>query len=187
MYNIVVGCDPGSSGAIAFLDVDTNALLAVHDIPIDKVQVGKHMRSRINRPKLLHILYQARGAAVFTERPEARPMRGTNKQTGQTTLRQPGAMGMMTLGENYGTLLMGLTAAEMALTEVRPGIWKKAMSVSASKDDARRRAEELFPYMINTFARKMDSDRAEAAILGLYGIRVLKGNLINVNVDLCTL
>lgn len=181
--SICVGIDPGSSGAIAFLDSETGELLSIYDIPIDKVQVGKHLRSRINRPKLLDILYSARGADVFTERPEARPMRGTDKRTGQTTLRQPGAMGMMTLGENYGTLLMGLTAAGMALTEVRPGIWKKAMSVSASKDEARRRAQELFPKFSDFFALKNDDGRAEAAILGLYGIRVLKGKLVNVGVD----
>jgi len=168
---IIVGVDPGASGAIAFLDADTNTLLDVHDMPIDRTQIGKFVRSRVARRALLDLLNRARGAVVFTERPEGRPMRQTNKKTGQTELRQPGAQGMLSLGENYGCVIMACTAADMSVTEVRPGQWKGAIGVPAAKDDARRRATELFPAHAAKFVRVKDDGRAESALIAYYGAR----------------
>jgi crossover junction endodeoxyribonuclease RuvC len=173
--SVCVGIDPGATGAIAFLDLDTSALLFVDDMPCDRVQVGAHLRSRVARRALLDVLLRARGAHAFTERAEARPMRRTNKATGKTELATPGAAGMMSYGENYGCVLMGCTAAEMSLTEVRPGMWKKVLGVGASKDDSRRRAAELYPKDADKFARVKDDGRAEAVLLALYGIRTLNG------------
>lgn len=171
---IIVGIDAGSKGAIAFLDSESYALLAVYDIPVDMVQVGKHNRPRVARTELLSILNSARGAHVFVERPEGRPMRFTDKRTGGTESRQPGAAGMLSLGENYGCILMAATAVEMRLTEIRPGQWKRAIGTGAAKDDSIRRAIELFPAMRDRFARKKDDGRAEAALIAYYGAKSLK-------------
>lgn len=172
---ICVGVDPGANGAIAFIDIDSGELLMVEDMPVDKTQTGKHVRSRVARGRLLEIMYRAKGATVFTERPEGRPMKSTNKKTGQIETRQPGAAGMLSLGENYGNILMSCTAAEMAVTEIRPGQWKSKLSVSASKDDAIRRASELFPSHTHLLARKKDDGRAEAILLAYYGMLSLRG------------
>lgn len=172
---IVCGIDSGAQGAVAFLDSDTGDLLLVEDLPIDRVQVGKHARSRVARRRLLDLLLQARGAAVFVERPEGRPLRQTNKKTGMTETRQPGAAGMMSMGENYGSVIMGCTAADMSVTEVRPGTWKRSISVPAAKDDARRRATELFPSFADRFTRVKDDGRSEACLIAYYGSLVLKG------------
>ena len=37
---MIVGVDPGAAGAVAYLS-DAGELLAVDDMPVDKVQVGK--------------------------------------------------------------------------------------------------------------------------------------------------
>src|ERR1700723_2552305 len=115
--SVVVGIDSGAGGAIAFLDGDTNELLLVEDMPVDRTQVGKSVRSRVSRPRLLALLLRARGAAGFVERPIGFPLRQTNKATGRTESRQPGAAGMLAMGENYGCVVMGCTAAEIGLTE----------------------------------------------------------------------
>lgn len=175
---IVVGIDPGIQGAIAFLDSETDELIFVQDMPIDKVQTGKHVRSRINRPALLKILMQARGAVVFTERPEGHPMRQTNKQTGQTEQRQVGAAGMLAFGENYGCIIMACTAADMRLTEIRPGQWKRAMSFGSSKDDVRRRIQELYPPWAVHFELKKHDGRAEAVGIARYGVKTLGGHIV---------
>ena len=170
---IIIGIDTGSKGAIAFFDTDTNTLLDVMDMPIDRVQSGKHVRSRVARGALLDVLHRARGAVVFIERPEGHPMRQTNKATGQTELRQVGAAGMLAFGESYGCAIMGCTAAGMSITEVRPGQWKRAIGLGAAKDDVRRRCSELFPTHAAKFSRKMDDGRADAAALAYYGARVM--------------
>lgn len=174
---VIVGVDPGASGAIAFLDADTEDLIAVEDMPVDRVQVGRHVRSRVARSALLALLKRAAGSPAFTERPEGRPLRSTSRKTGQTETRQPGAAGMLSLGENYGCVVMGCTATGMRLTEVRPGVWKSALGVKAAKDDSRRRSSELWPAMAHLFERVRDDGRAEAALIALYGARVLKGTM----------
>jgi crossover junction endodeoxyribonuclease RuvC len=177
--SIVVGIDSGAGGAIAFLESETNELLHIEDMPVDRTQVGKSVRSRISRSRLLALLMRVRGAAGFVERPIGFPLRQTNKKTGQTESRQPGAAGMLAMGENYGAVIMGCTAAEISLTEVRPGVWKRALSVPAAKDDARRRAAEIWPIWAAHFARVKDDGKAESALLALYGSRVLRGELRN--------
>lgn len=177
--SLIVGVDSGAAGAITFMDGDTGKILEIFDMPVDKIQVGKHARSRVNRPKLMAIFNMAKGAIGVIERPEARPMRQTDKQTGRTTLRQPGAAGMLSLGENYGCLVMGMTAAGIAVNEIRPGEWKSEMSVKAAKDDARRRAEEMFPADVQRFARIKDDGRAESALMAAFQARIQRGGRRN--------
>lgn len=172
---IVLGVDPGLHGAIAFLDASTERLLLVEDMPVDKTQVGSSERLRIARPALFVLLGRAVGAYGWTERPEARPIRFKDKKTGQTQTRQPGAAGMFAFGETYGCVIMACTSVNIRLTEVRPGIWKKELSIPAAKDDARRRASELFPDFAAAFSRVKDDGRAEASLIALYGARILRG------------
>jgi crossover junction endodeoxyribonuclease RuvC len=177
--SIVCGIDVGASGAIALIDSDTNELVFVEDMPIHRVQIGATLRSRIDRVSLLGVLTRARGASVFVERPDYRPMRQTDKATGRTVERQMGTAGAGAFGESYGCVLMGCTAAAMSLTEMRSGQWKRAMSFGASKDDIRRRMQELFPSQATLFARKKDDGRADATGLALYGVRWLRGEVRN--------
>jgi crossover junction endodeoxyribonuclease RuvC len=176
--SIVLGIDIGLQGAIAFVDGDTEELLFVQDMPTSRTMVNGKERGRIDRAQLLSCLMSARGAYAFAERPEARPMRQTDKRTGQTTLRQPGAAGMLAFGEGYGCVLMGCTAAGMSLTEIRPGAWKRALSVPAGKDDSIRRAAEIWPALAGKyFTLKKHDGRAESALLALYGVRSIRGRL----------
>jgi crossover junction endodeoxyribonuclease RuvC len=171
---IIVGIDIGLEGAISFYDAEERSLLAVKDMPVDRVALANGAtRGRLNDRLVLNVLSRAKGAHAFLERPEARPMRGRDKATGAITLRQPGAAGMLAFGEGYGIVHCACTANGMALTEVRPGIWKRSLGVSGDKDDARRRAMELFPQWADFFRRKKDDGRAESALLALYGARQL--------------
>lgn len=171
---IVVGIDVGLEGAFAFYDSEDRAILAIEDMPVDRISLasGKE-RGRVNDREVLRILSRAMGAHAFIERPEARPMRSRDRVTGAVTLRQPGGAGMLAFGEGYGILHCACIASGMAVTEVRPGMWKRSLGVSGDKDDARRRASELFPRWADYFRRKKDDGRAESALLALYGSRQL--------------
>ncbi len=172
---IIIGIDPGATGAVAFLDSDNEALLDVVDIPVHKVLSGKTERMRVDRNGLLEIMNRAsQGSHCFIERPEAHPLVFKNKTTGRTETRQPGAAGMFAFGENFGCCLMAATAIRIPLTEIRPGTWKRALSLSASKDETRRRCQELFPTFGYAFARVKDDGRGDATMLALYGARSLR-------------
>lgn len=181
-HRVVLGIDVGLQGGIAYLDVDTEELLLVEDMPTDRTMVGSKERGRVDRPRLLSLLMSAKGAYAFAERPDYRPMRQTDKRTGQTTLRQIGSAGAGMFGEGYGCVVMGCTAAGMSLTEVRPGSWKRALSVPAGKDDAVRRAREIWPTMLHMFVGPRGGlldGRAESALIALYGARVVKGRILD--------
>jgi len=49
-----------------------------------------------------------------------------------------------------------------------PSVWKKAMGLSPDKERSRAKALEMWPGSSDRFKRKMDHDRAEAALLALY-------------------
>jgi hypothetical protein len=172
--SLILGCDPGATGAIAFL-TPSGDLLAVEDIPVDKIAVGKGKRSRVAIPRLLALLRGAAGAHAFIEQPQYRPMRKPNAQTGVPETSHMGVAGAGAFGETYGAILACMVASGCAVTEVRPGVWGRSIGLKGGKDDARRMAGNLFPASSGLFARVMDHNRADGALLGYYGSRVLRG------------
>ena len=172
--SLVIGIDTGATGAIAFLTPDGD-LLDVVDVPCDHVQVGKHSRSRISPPRLLALLKGAQGAHAFLEQPTYRPMRKRNPQTGEVTAEQMGVAGAGAFGESYGVMLMGVVASGCAYTEVRPGVWGRSIKLHGGKDNSRRMAGRLFPAHAGLFARQKDDGRSDAALIGWWGARELRG------------
>lgn len=174
---LIVGIDSGANGAIAFMDGESGDLLAVEDIPIDTVEIAGKNRSRVSEHRLLDLLHGADGGHAFLELPEIRPMRGRDRTTGATVMRQMGAAGAFSFGMNYGALRCACVASGLAIDEVRPGRWKAAVGAPADKDQCRRRAQELWPSMARLFDRKRDDGRAEASLIALFGYRRLTGRM----------
>lgn len=173
---MIVAIDPGVQGAIAFMS-DEGELLGIEDMPVDKVMVGGKARSRVSRVRMVALVRGMTGQA-FIERPEGRPLPTKDRATGATVMRQPGAAGMLSFGESFGTAATACVAGGLALTEVAPKEWKRAIGAPADKDACRRLAAEWFPDFAPMFVRKMDDGRAESAILARYGYRVLTGRTI---------
>ena len=174
---MIVGVDPGAAGAVAYLS-DAGELLAVDDMPVDKVQVGKSLRSRLSRHRawMLFKLLPA-GTQVFIEQPEYRPMRRHNPQTGAIEKMNMGVAGAGAFGEMYGAVAAFAVAAGAVLEDVRPASWKAAIGLRGGKDDSRRLAMNQFPGWAGHFVRVKDDGRAEAALIGMYGYRKLHGLL----------
>jgi crossover junction endodeoxyribonuclease RuvC len=176
MTSLIIGIDCGSEGAIAFMLPD-GTLCAIEDMPADKVQQGKFLRSRISPSRLLAILQGTAGGQVFIERPEGFPIITRNKGTGQRETRQPSSKNMLSFGEVFGITLCACVASGLAVTEISPGSWKRVMSVPADKKEARRIATLKFPKFAAEFARVKDDGRAESSLIALYGQRQLFGKL----------
>ena len=173
----VIGIDPGATGAVAFLSPD-GTLLAVEDIPVDTVTVGKGNRSRVSVPRLLALLKGASGSHAFIEQPTYRPMTRPNAQTGVPEASRMGAAGAGAFGEAYGCVLTACVASGCAVREVRPGAWSRAIGLkggSEGKDNSRRMAADLFPASAHLFARKKDNGRSDAALIGYWGAREMRG------------
>lgn len=167
-----VGIDPGASGAIAFLN-EKGELVAVHDMPVDMVKVGKSDKRVISPAKVVEILSDApTGTLVMMERLVAMP--AFNPLTG----KRDKSLGAASIGSFFrgGGVIEGVCAAlRLPLTLVMPNKWKTAVSCPTGKDGARQRAAQQFPNFATSFGRKKDDGRAEAALIGLYNMRQQAG------------
>ena len=140
---VVIGIDPGLSGAIAALDATDGQLVWVLDMPT----LGKV----VNAAELADMLggEQIRTAAV--EAVHAMPRQGVSTS--------------FNFGVSLGIVLGVLGALDVPVTHPTPQAWKKAMGVTADKASSRRRATDLWPAWSGTFARVKDDGRAESALI----------------------
>lgn len=152
---IIVGIDPGISGAIAWLD-QHGSLLKIEDMPVMEIKVGKGLRRKLV-PALLANMFDPphQPTKVYLEEVSSRPGEG--------------AVGAFSFGRGFGQIEGILAAMEIPMELVHPAKWKKALSVPADKGSARARACRNWPHLAHLFARVKDDGRAEAALIGLYG------------------
>lgn len=155
---IVCGIDPGLSGAVAILDHD-GSLLNVFDIPTVEEAHGKGTRSRI-APALLQdeLIGDVRISVAFIEHVSSSP--------------QMGVTSSFRFGEAFGATLAVLQCCGIRTELVRPAVWKKALGLNNEAEVSRARAIELWPTQSDWFKRKMDHNRAEAALIAEWGRRV---------------
>lgn len=159
----VAGVDPGVSGAIAVLDTET-ASLSVHDFPKLAVSVNGKNRSIIDFDATWALVFALAANGIDLCVLEAPGRRGS----------QNAAAGV-TFGEAAGAIQMAVVAAGIPRRLAQPNEWKKAVGLPVRgerkerKDESRLAAKRLFPAHQSYFARVLDADRAEAALLAHYG------------------
>ena len=156
---ITIGIDPGLTGALAMLGHKAE-FLRVSDIPVMKRLGPKAaVKNQVNGAALEEILrgwtedYDKNEIVAFIETPIAFP--------GQHVATIAAAF--LTAGIIEGVL----SARHFAHQLVRPADWKKAMGLSADKDQARARAIRLYPEAPLALAKH--HNRAEALLIARYG------------------
>jgi crossover junction endodeoxyribonuclease RuvC len=148
MSAVILAIDPGLSGAGSVVHV-TGTLVATLDLPT---------RRRINTAGLGDLVRE-RGPYAFAIVEQVSAMPGN------------GVSGMFKFGQTYGTILGVLGALAIPVRHVAPSTWKRALGLNNDGETSRARAIETWPDHADLFARKKDHNRAEAALLGLYGLR----------------
>lgn len=162
--DLIIGIDPGSSGAVAFYWPATRRL-EVFDTPNMKKAVGTKERTVIDVFGLIQTLMPASpsvvGAshAVIAYVEEVGPM------------PRDGKVQAFAFGKSYGEVLAILACLEIPVVSIRPAAWKKTMKLSSDKNYSRSAITSLFPSLIDLFKRVRDADRAEAALLAIYGAK----------------
>jgi crossover junction endodeoxyribonuclease RuvC len=127
------------------------------DIPV----VGVGAKERVDVIAVRAWLAQHQPSFCCIERAQAMPRQGASS------------------GFKYGRATGALESAVMLcaipLEIVEPTAWKKFWKLPPKdKERSRQRALELFPSAHALLARKMDHGRAEAALIALYGLRVIR-------------
>ena len=157
---IVLGIDPGATGALVMLGAEVLEVLDVWNCPKDVVewQVYRDCLQRLE-PKL-----------AVVERQQYMPKGG----------RMQGGKSAFSLGVNYGVWLGVLCSVGIETITVPPAVWQRYVygsgAVGDPKERAIRRAKELFPDMplVPSGGRTERHGRADAALIALYGVGVVK-------------
>lgn len=148
---IVMGVDPGASGAIAVLrDGVFDDLI---DMPVGKITVGKTTRDRISPELLGMVLRDLMPVDVaYVEEVTAMPRQGVSS--------------VFTFGQAHGMILGALAAFGVRTVRIRPQAWQGLVS---ARGDPRVRALELYPGLASQLKRKKDEGRADAVLIAHAG------------------
>ncbi len=151
---LLVGIDPGFTGAIALLDPDTWEL-QVHDMPVFPGANGKTETDCHAVGRLLSIPPNGRQIAVLEK---------------VWAFQGQGISSAFRFGDCYGALRMAVIGHGFEIANPTPRTWKKHFGLNAKKPGSRKLATERFPNNATDFALVKDHGRAEAALLALWGI-----------------
>ena len=151
---IILGIDPGLTGALAFW---IDGAFDIYDVPTVKARTRGREVDWSEAARIIDAAGHIDHAII--ESAAARPGQGVSS--------------MFKFGYVCGGL-RGLVAAHfIPVTYVTPRKWKAALDVPKAKDGARARASELFPKYSHIWQRVKDDGRAESAMIALYGARIL--------------
>ena len=152
---IIIGIDPGISGAISILE--NKKILEVYDTPtmID----GKKNKKQINGAQVTNIIKErlkdGKEVIVVVEHVNAMPGQGVTS--------------MFDFGQSFGVIKGICAALGLPIYFVRPSKWKKHFNlIKTNKDASRTKVIEAYPEISSKLHRKKDSNRADAILIALY-------------------
>jgi crossover junction endodeoxyribonuclease RuvC len=152
---IIIGIDPGISGAISI--VENKKILEVYDTPtmID----GKKNKRQINSAQVTNIIKErikiGKEVIVIVEQVNAMPGQGVTS--------------MFNFGQSFGVIKGICAALSLPIYFVRPSQWKKHFNlIKTNKDASRTKVIEVYPEISSKLHRKKDSNRADAILIALY-------------------
>lgn len=155
MKALIMGIDPGLSGAVAVLD-DAGGVVLLEDLPVVQFSTAR-IKNRVDGALLADMLKPYAGdiRLAVVERVGARPGEAPS--------------GAFSFGYTSGVIAGVLGALGVPVSLPSPVTWKRAMNLGADKDLSRSRAIDMFPSMAGKLKRKSDHDRAEALLLAAWG------------------
>jgi len=153
---IIIGIDPGVSGAICILK--EGKIIEVYEMPtmID----GKKNKRQVNGAEVTNILLKELNnnkdvAKVVVEHVTAMPGQGVTS--------------MFNFGQSFGVLKGICAALKLPIYFVRPVKWKKYFNlIKTNKDASRTKVIEIFPYISSKIPRKKDSNKADSILIAKY-------------------
>ena len=152
---IIIGIDPGISGAISI--IENKKILEVYDTPtmID----GKKNKKQINSAQVTNIIKErlnsGKEVIVVVEQVNAMPGQGVTS--------------MFNFGQSFGVIKGICAALSLPIYFVRPTKWKKHFNlIKTNKDASRTKIIEVYPEISSKLQRKKDSNRADAILIALY-------------------
>ena len=154
---LIIGIDPGISGAICFFE--DGQVKELIDMPI--MADGKKNKRQINGPQVYNEIlkrinkFQKKDMIVVIEQVSAMPGQGVTS--------------MFNFGQSFGVLKGICSAMQLSMFFIRPAKWKKYFGlIKTEKDASRTKVIEIFPYISSQLSRKKDSNKADAVLIASF-------------------
>lgn len=147
--SLLIGIDPGVSGAIAVVGGGQVACLEMPTVEIN----GKRRVDPAGLTVALMALADGGHRIRMAVLEHVQGVQGT------------GATSAFSFGRSFGVVEGVLAGMAIPHTLVRPQVWTKALGVSRDKGSHRAAAARLWPKHADLFARVKDDGRADAALL----------------------
>jgi len=151
---VIVGIDPGVSGAICILRNGKVTMTCDMPIMVD----GTKSKRQVNAAELANILINEKIGEhdkIILESVSAMPGQGVT--------------GMFSFGQSFGVIKGVCAALKLPLHLVRPVKWKKHFNLlNSEKDASRTKVIEMFPYISSEVSKKKDANKADAILIAKY-------------------
>ena len=154
---LIIGIDPGISGAICFFD--NGQVKEIIDMPV--MADGKKNKRQINGPQTYNEIlkrinnYPKKDITVVIEQVSAMPGQGVTS--------------MFNFGQSFGVIKGICSAMQLSTFFIRPAKWKKYFGlIKTEKEASRTKVIEIFPYISSELSRKKDSNKADAVLIASY-------------------
>tara|TARA_B100000424_G_C22874610_1_gene465696 strand:+ start:104 stop:598 length:495 start_codon:yes stop_codon:yes gene_type:complete len=154
---IIIGIDPGISGAICFLH--DGQIIDVFDMPV--MNDGKKNKRQINSSQIFNEISKIRDKfinetiSVVIEQVSAMPGQGVTS--------------MFNFGQSFGAIKGICAAMQLPMYFVRPAKWKKYFNlIKSEKQASRTKAIEIFPLISSKLSKKKDINKADAILISSY-------------------
>jgi|TARA_Y100001949_G_scaffold78178_1_gene66166 crossover junction endodeoxyribonuclease RuvC len=152
---IIIGIDPGVSGAICILT--DGKITEIYEMPtmID----GKKNKKQVNGAEVTNIinkeLVNEKDINVVIEHVSAMPGQGVTS--------------MFNFGQSFGVLKGICAALKLPVHFIRPVKWKKHFNlINTEKDASRTKVIEVFPYISSKISKKKDANKADAILIARF-------------------
>ena len=152
---IIIGIDPGVSGAICILT--EGKITEIYEMPtmID----GKKNKKQVNGAEITNIinkeLVNEKDINVVIEHVSAMPGQGVTS--------------MFNFGQSFGVLKGICAALKLPVHFIRPVKWKKHFNlINTEKDASRTKVIEVFPYISSKISKKKDANKADAILIARF-------------------
>lgn len=165
LSKLILGVDPGFSGALAIYDCESQKLKDVIDMPL---VCNPKLKSK-KAPKDNRI--DAYGLSLWLENYSKEVALAVIEDVGPRP--KEGVSSVFKFGYGAG-IIAGIVASSLITTHLTsPAVWKMIMNLTSDKRLSCKRATELFPEFAGHFKRVKDNGRAEAALIAKFGERLL--------------
>ena len=154
---LIIGIDPGISGAICFFE--DGQVKEIIDMPV--MADGKKNKRQINGPQTYNEIlrrikdYPKKDITVVIEQVSAMPGQGVTS--------------MFNFGQSFGVIKGICSAMQLSMFFIRPAKWKKYFGlIKTEKDASRTKVIEIFPYISSELSRKKDTNKADAVLIASF-------------------